>query len=513
MKPSRELFDLIKSLTKSEKRFFKLSSSLQSGEKNYVKIFDAIDKQSEYDEEEIKAQFANERFIKHLPSEKNHLYRTILKSLRAFHADNSVSGILKQELKNIEILYKKALYPECNKFLVRAKKLAVEYEKFYYHFELLNWEKILLEEAYESGEFNKDIDGLIREEQEVIEKLRNLAAYHILYSKINYVFRSGGYVRNDADRALVEEISHHPLIIGRNTALSYRAATICYYIQGFCATANVDKETALEKFFRVKEILDNNITIRKDLPNRYMRVLCHILNIQVDLGRISEAREMIETIRTMSGKTNFDTDDITELSFRSTYLAELKLCERSGDYDRALEITEEIIQYLEAQSGRLSKEHELHFINSVASIYFGLGRFKESLQWLNRVINDNETSLRQDIYSYARLFNLVLHYELKNYTLLEYIVKSTYRYLSRRQRDHQVEVTILNHMKMLARNKEESDPKPIFEAFAAALDENLDEETRQVITTHFNFPAWVLSKVEGIPFADAMKRQYLELSQ
>ena len=106
-----------------------------------------------------------------------------------------MAGILKQEIKNIEILYQKALYKECNKLLHRAKRMARENEKFYYWFELLNWEKTLLEEAYESGEFTKDLDALIEEERDVIEKLRNLAAYHILYSKINYVFRSGGYVR------------------------------------------------------------------------------------------------------------------------------------------------------------------------------------------------------------------------------------------------------------------------------------------------------------------------------
>jgi hypothetical protein len=79
---------------------------------------------------------------------------------------------------------------------------------------------MLLEEAYESGEFTKDLDALIEEERDVIEKLRNLAAYHILYSKINYVFRSGGYVRTDEEHAMVEEISEHPLIKGKNTALS-----------------------------------------------------------------------------------------------------------------------------------------------------------------------------------------------------------------------------------------------------------------------------------------------------
>ncbi len=260
MKPSTELHDLVRSLTKSEKRFFKLHSTLQAGDKNYLRIFDAVDRQRTYDEEALKRQFARETFIRHFPSEKNHLYKLILKALRAYHAESTISGILKQEIKNIEILYDKALYKECNKLLLRAKRIARENEKFYYLFELLNWEKMLLEEAYESGEFTKDLDGLITEESEMLEKLRNLAAYHILYSKINYVFRSGGYVRSEEEHAMVEEIAQHPLIVGRNTALSHRAATICYYTQGFCAWAKRDWRTGLSKFLRVKEILDREPT-------------------------------------------------------------------------------------------------------------------------------------------------------------------------------------------------------------------------------------------------------------
>lgn len=256
MKPSNELFDLIKSLTKSEKRFFKLSSSLQSGEKNYLKIFDFVDKQNNYDEEGLKNEFKNERFINHLPSEKNHLYKLILKSLRGFHSDNSINSILKEEIKNVEILYKKSLYKECRKFLLRAKKTAEEHEKFYYWFELISWEKLLIEEDYEQGNFNFDLDNLIQEELSVIEKLRNLAEYQMIYSRINYIFRSGGFVTRPDDIAAVDEISNHHLIIGKNTALSSSAASICYYIQGLCNATKRDFETALIKFNRTKEILD-----------------------------------------------------------------------------------------------------------------------------------------------------------------------------------------------------------------------------------------------------------------
>ncbi|MCH2214396.1 MAG: hypothetical protein MK086_04410 [Flavobacteriales bacterium] len=508
MKPSTELFDLVKSLTKSEKRFFKLSSSLQSGEKNYLKIFDVIDRQKGYDEEAIKNQFKNETFIKHFPSEKNHLYKLILKSLRSYHSDNSASSVLKQEIKNIEILYKKALFKECNKFLVRAKKIAIEREKFYYWFELLSWEKLLLEEAYEAGEFTKDLDALIKEEQEVIEKLRNLAAYHVLYSKINYVFRSGGYVRSDKDRALVEEISHHPLIIGRNTALSHRAATICYYIQGFCATASVDKETAYIKFMRVKEILDQNPLVRDDLPKRYVLTLSNLLRLQIDTGRIDEALEMIELMRKVSKKSAFASEDIALRVFKSTYLSEMRIFEKKGNFVKAIENVDTVVKGLQENQGKINKEQELLFLNTISTVYFGAGRFKESLQWLNRVLNDNEPNLRQDIYSYARLFNLVVHFELGNYDLLEYIIKSTTRYLSKRQRDHELEVVIISNMKKLIRATQNADWRDHFVAFREELVEQLNRQNDKIILDYFNFIVWIDSKIKGISFEEAVKQHY-----
>lgn len=272
MKPSAELHRLIKSLSKSEKRFFKLNSSLQSGDKNYLKIFDFIEKQKNYDEYELKDYFKDERFIKHLPSEKNHLYRLILKSLRAYYSDQSVSSQLKQEIKNIDILYRKALYKECSKFVKRAKNLAREYEKFYYLFELINWEKRLLEEAYESGIFTINLDDLIQEEREVLEKLQNLAEYHVLYSRINYVFRSGGFTRNEQEREIVNEIEDYHLIKGKNTALSTRATTICYYIKGVCSASKRDYENALIFFRKAKSVMELRNKIRDDLQTLYQYI-------------------------------------------------------------------------------------------------------------------------------------------------------------------------------------------------------------------------------------------------
>jgi hypothetical protein len=507
MKPSTELFDLIKALSKSEKRFFKLHSALQSGDKNYLRIFDAIDKQKAYDEEALKAQFAKETFIKHLPSEKNHLYKLILKALRAYHAESSVSGILKQEIKNIEILYQKALYAECNKLLHRAKRIARENERFYYWFELLNWEKQLLEEAYESGEFTKDLDALIEEERDVIEKLRNLAAYHILYSKINFAFRSGGYVRTDEEYAMVEEISEHPLIKGKNTALSHRAATICYYTQGFCHWARRDWSTSLEKFERVKRILDDHPRIKADLQKRYIRTLEYIINAQIELLDLDSARRNIALMRSLPDEPGFGGQNIATQVFVASYLAELRLLDRAGEQARAVAMAEEVEAGMLALGAGLHKEHELEFHWSLACVHFGAGRMNRALHWLNKVLNDNEQELRQDIFTYARLFNLVIHYELGNYDLLEYIVRSTQRFLSKRGRAHQVENLLMDRIKKLARATEPSTKRELFNGLQDQLAELLRDPNESLVLKYFDVLAWVQSHVEGVPFSDLLRKR------
>ena len=77
MKKAPDLFHLIKSLNKSEKRYFKLSVSIQQGEKNYLRLFDVIDKQEIYNEKEIKTHFSGEVFIRQLDVTKNYLYKVL----------------------------------------------------------------------------------------------------------------------------------------------------------------------------------------------------------------------------------------------------------------------------------------------------------------------------------------------------------------------------------------------------------------------------------------------------
>lgn len=510
MKPSIELFKLIKSLTKSEKRFFKLSSSLQSGEKNYLKIFDAIEKQEEYDEEQLKREFEGETFVKHLPSEKNHLYKLILKSLRSFYSEQSVSSSLKQEIKNVEILYSKALYKECEKFVQRAKEIAREYEKFYYWFELIAWEKLLMESAFEQGVFSDDMDALIEEEEMVIAKLRNLAEYTVIYSKINLIFRSGGFTRNETERATVQEIADYHLIKGKNTAISTKAASICYYIKGLCAATNRNYEDSFQFFNRTREILDNNPAIKLDTASRYVMTLFHLLRCYIDDKQFEKARNLIVEIRELSTKKGFNSIDLTAKIFGNSYIQELALFHAEGAFQKSLELLPEIEENQRVFEGKLSKEIEILLAYNIAYSYFGVGEYKKALGYLNEVLNDNEQNLRQDVYSFSRLFNLVIHFELENYDFLEYIIKSTNRYLNKQERDYQVEFVFIKHLRKLAKINSGVQRMEIFENLNDELKPLLQDHNERVVLEYFNVEAWVESKLKKISFESAVRLSHKE---
>jgi hypothetical protein len=492
-------------MSKSEKRFFKMTSSLQAGDKNYLKIFDVVEKQEEYNEEQVKKEFKKETFIKHLPSEKNHLYKLILKSLRSFYSDQSISSILKQEIKNVEILYNKALYKECGKFVIKAKKLASEYEKFYYMYELIAWEKKLLEEAFEEGEFSNNIDKLIEEEELVIAKLRNLAEYQIIYSKINLIFRSGGFTRNESERTIVEGIADYHLIKGKNTAISTRAASMCYYIKGLCAATNRNYTDSFQFFNRTREILDNNPKIKEDSPQRYMMTILHLLRCYIDDRDFEGAQIMLDDLRALTSQKGFKSIDISIKIVANSLIQELNLLHKLGKFSIATKVIDENDKKMLSIQDKLSKEQDLLYSYAKAYSHFGVGEYKKALSFLIEILNDNEQNLRQDIYSFTRLLNLIIHFELENYDYLEYVVKSTNRYLSKIEKDYKIEELLLKNIKKLAKASSGVGQTEIFEKMKKEVEILLKNHHEQVLLEYFDVRAWINSKINKSSFYEEIQ--------
>ena len=125
--------------------------------------------------------------------------------------------------------------------------------------------------------------------------------------------------------------------------------------------------------------------------------------------------------------------------------------------------------------------------------------------YLNEVLNDNEQNLRQDIYSFARLFNLVIHYELGNYDFLEYVIKSTNRYLNKQERNYEIENTCIKQIRKLSKTPVEVNRIEIFDKLNEEISVLLNDQNERVVLEYFNIDAWVKSKINKTSFEDSIR--------
>jgi tetratricopeptide (TPR) repeat protein len=321
------------------------------------------------------------------------------------------------------------------------------------------------------------------------------------------VFRSGGYSRTEENTHIINEIVDHPLIKGKNTALSQRAATICYYTQGFCNIAKGETLVALEKYQKVKIILDSHPELRTDLAKRYIRTLSQIVQCQLETRQFKEADVYIQELEQLTELEGFDTPDAHARIRTELILSKLKKYIYSGRFSEGVAAMSTEMEAIKADEAELHKEISLRMYYYMAYLHFGAGQHSKALQWLNRVINDNENDLRQDLYGYVRLFNIVVHYELGNSNLLEYTLKSTARYLQKRMRDFDVEKLILEQFKKLIRTHSALERKEQFIEFSEKLHELSSHADGNALLRYFDFKAWITSKLDQASFEEVINRK------
>jgi hypothetical protein len=170
-RPSNALFQLIKSLKKSEKRNFKLYVTRNSSieDLKIIQLFDGLDKMEEYDEELLLKK--NEAIKKLQLSNLNaSLYRQILSSLRLIKEEDNIDLQLHEQMDYARILFNKGLFIQSLQILDKMKKLAQTNNQVTYLMQVLFFEK-KIESLYITRSIQNRADQLVSEANIVTSRL------------------------------------------------------------------------------------------------------------------------------------------------------------------------------------------------------------------------------------------------------------------------------------------------------------------------------------------------------
>ena len=141
--PNDYLFQLIRSLSKAEKRSFKIYAMRNSSEEaKFIQLFDAIDKSKEYSEEHLIQKLDGIKKTQ-LSNLKAHLYRQLLTSIRLNYTNHNIDIQLREQIDYARILYDKGLYKQSLKILDKAKLIAYEHHRVPLSSEILGFEKLI----------------------------------------------------------------------------------------------------------------------------------------------------------------------------------------------------------------------------------------------------------------------------------------------------------------------------------------------------------------------------------
>ena len=505
MKTTDDLFRLIKSLEQAEKRYFKVFTTMhiKGGDaNNYSRLFDAIDSQETYDEEKIRKQFEGEKFLNQLHVAKNYLYNNILKSLRIYHSEKSKLNELMDLLRDVQILYDKSLYKQCRKLLDKAKKIAVKYEKPAQILAILDWEKTLARtNAYaEIGEM--ELLNYYNDYKRTIEEINNINEYWKLATELFLLRKKKGEIRNKEDLKKFNQIIKNPLLKDESKAITFLSKTFYYNTLGLYYLTNKDYHNLNKYCLKLVSHLESNPDLFKE--DNYVSALYNLLLVQIELKNFEGALGTISKLRSI----NSESVTMQARIFVTSYDTELNLYLRTGEFEKGLALVTTIEEGLEKYKGKINSESELLFQYNIAYLFFGLGKLDDSLKWVNLIINNKDLTIRDDIQCFARILNIIVHFELGNYDLIEYIVKSTRRYLSSKNTLNRFELTVLNHIRKLINTKTESEKLAIYEEWKYELESMSGDFLEIKALEYFDFPAWIESKQSGSNIAGIIRKKW-----
>lgn len=508
---SEQLFTIVKSLTKAEKRNFRLYvQRLQSNEGTlYVRLFDILDKMDEYEEKQVLDKLeglSRERFV----NVKRHLYTQILKSLRLIF-ENIESIKVREQIDFAHILYSKGLYLQSFKLLDRVKEMLPDSGHDLLRLEIIEFQKFI-EERHITRSRKKagKVQALLVESETQESRVSNLVLLSNLKIKIHGWYIETGHVRDAKDHFTVKEYFESELRKVRTTQLS--AVEDIYLQQSYMWFYYIllDFERCHQHAEQwVRRFEENPVLMRED-PVLFMRGISYELTSLYslrDYPRYQQALLKFERFIQTHASYFDTTGDI--VSFLYLYTARINRHFLEGSFEEGLALVPEINRMVK-KYGRFIDIHRIMVFNyKTAWLYLGAGNPGQCIEYLNRILNlQSAGHLRTDIQCYARLMHLMAHFELGHMHLLESLVDSVGRFFGKMRDLNEVQKTLFQFF----RNNLYVKP--------AERQQNLSALRREITRLqknpyegrtfhHLDIVAWIDSRIEGKTMGEILQRQFV----
>ncbi len=505
---SDTLFQLVKSLKKSEKRNFKLYVKRNTAfeDLKIIQLFDALVKMDVYDE--VALLNKNKRLSKQqLSNIKAQLYKHILASLRRIRNENNVVLQLHEQLDYAEILYNQGLYLQSLKVLDRIKGYARQYHQ---HSVVLN--ALLFEQKIEALHITRSMQdraGKLAEEMESVNaQLVVTGRLSSLSLQLYGWYIQHGVARNEKDEIAVKDFFESRLPAQMAAANGFYESLYLFQCYSWYAFIGQDFLSYYRYTRRWVDLFEKEPVMIAVETAHYIKGMHNLLGAHFDLLNYPKFVETLGRFENFFHSESVQENDNNRIqTFVYLHIAKINLHFIDGTFTDGLALVPYIEEKLREYEIYLDRHRILIFYYKFASLYFGSGDFERTIKYLNKIINW-KMDLRTDLQCYARLLHLIAHYELGNDNLLQYLIKSVYRFMAKMENLSLVEEEIFRFL----RKSFDLGPKELKPEFSILLDRLKTYEKNRFETRAFvylDIISWLESKIRTVPVQQIIHEKFL----
>jgi len=502
------LFQLIHSLQKQEKRNFKLYVKRNSSNEDMkiIQLFDALDAMNEYNEEVLLRKTISLK-KKQLSNTKAHLYKQVLASLRVLENKN-IDIQLHEQLDNARILYNKGLYLQSLKTLDKIKETAKANNQL-----SLLVQVIFLEKKIETLHITRSLKDraaqLIQEADDVNERLLRITKLSNLALQLYSWYINNGHARNEKDEKEIE--NYFQTYLSNHLQQPAEFYEKLYLYQSYCWYAFIKQDFLM--YYRYTQhwvnLFEQEPLMIEIETASYIKGIHNLLTAHFVLRNYLKFEKEITRFESFATSEIVNQSDNNRIQvFVYLYIAKINQHFLEGTFAEGILLVPAIQNKINEFQLHLDRHRVLIFYYKIASLYFGAGEFGNCIDYLNKIINW-KVDLRTDLQCYSRLLHLIAHYELGNYDLMEYLIKSVYRFMAKMENLSLVEEEMFKFL----RKSFHLSPKKLKPEFEKLLQKIKQFEKSRFETRAFvylDIISWLESKVYELPVYEIIREKYLK---
>lgn len=501
---SKDLFDLIKALSKNEKNDFKkYAKETIHKEKNYLDLFNAIDKAKEYDEKELILKLGYVKKIKAFAVLKNYLYQELIKTVTKITHHNDHTHDTIDHLQQLNFLANKSLYVQYAKLWEKTYKEAKEKELFQLQF-MLRSQMHTLKINFYIKTSQKEIQETIKEEEAFTEQYENLQKIRNLYRKIQLFNRQTHIRFLESEIKELQQFLKHPLLKKELPNASFHYAYYYNFSIGLIYYLTHDYKKAFTYFTKIKQDILQNVALLEANFDLNIDFISHFYLISFLQKEYNSFFEYLN--QSFNQKTK--SKQYKSLIFAYWANSHIRYFITTGQYDKAKLHLAKTEKQIDEHLDFIPIEIKQILLTSLSISNFIIGNYNEAYYRSKVSIHTFQLYPRLDIQRTIYCLNILIAFELKNKRLLYNECDITYQFFYRKKISSPFEEIFISFFKKLAKSNDgRMALKEKFADFRNQLEPIKKDPILAQVFRYFNFYGWVESKEQGINYMTYVQNQ------